>query len=229
VPPRDGPPGPEALAALPLVGAVLGAAAGAAGAGAARILPAPLPAAVALCSLALLTGAIHLDGFLDGCDAFVASVPVARRLEILKDPRHGTFAVTGMFAAGSLALAAVAAIPPRRYPAVFAFAATLARAAAVTGAFIFPGARSDTGGPHYTRQAEAVLTVATALAALAVAAPPYRWESPLLVPLALGTALGIERWICGRIGGLTGDAYGFTIVVVETEILVALAAYGRQP
>ncbi len=229
MPPRDGPPGPGALAALPLVGAVLGAAAGLTGAGAARVLPAPLPAAVALGSLALLTGAIHLDGFLDGCDAFGASVAVARRLEILKDPRHGTFAVTGMFAAGSLALAALAAIPPRRYPGVFAFAAALARAAAVTGAFIFPGARSGSRRPHYVRQAESLVTVAVTLAALVVVAPPYRWPSPLLVPLALATALGIERWICSRVGGLTGDAYGFTIVIVETELLVTLAAYARHP
>ncbi len=41
----------------------------------------------------LVTGGIHLDGFLDTCDALHSYAPRERKLEILKDPRAGAFAV----------------------------------------------------------------------------------------------------------------------------------------
>jgi adenosylcobinamide-GDP ribazoletransferase len=229
--PRRGAPGPAALAALPAVGALLGAASGAAGWAASRVLPAPLGAVAAFGALALLTGAIHIDGFLDGCDAFVASVPPERRLEILKDPRHGTFAVAGMFVAGSASLAALAAIPPARYPGALAFAAALARAAAVAGAFVFPGARAgpkEPRRPHHRADAGVTAVLAGSLALLALSGRPLGRNVSALVPIGLVGALACEGWIVSRLGGLTGDAYGFTIVVLETKLFVALAALLRE-
>src|SRR5512145_165372 len=44
----------------------------------------------------VLTGGLHLDGLADCCDGLLASTTVERRLEIMKDPRLGTFGVTGL-------------------------------------------------------------------------------------------------------------------------------------
>lgn len=41
----------------------------------------------------LVTGGIHLDGFLDTCDALHSYAPKERKLEILKDPHAGAFAI----------------------------------------------------------------------------------------------------------------------------------------
>lgn len=50
--------------------------------------------AVAMTALPLiLNGGIHLDGFMDTADALAAHVRTERRLEILKDPHVGSFAV----------------------------------------------------------------------------------------------------------------------------------------
>jgi adenosylcobinamide-GDP ribazoletransferase len=206
------------------VGAVLGAAAGGAGLLAARSVSAPFGGIVAFGTLAFLTGAIHLDGFLDGCDAFFASVPAERRLEILKDPRHGSFAVVGMFVTGGLAVAALATIPPRRLPASLAFAAALARAASVTGAFVFPGADGRGKATHFPRDLPIGIALTTTFVALALAGGRVDRRGALAVPAALALALACERWICGRLGGLVGDAYGFTIVMTEVATLAALAS-----
>jgi adenosylcobinamide-GDP ribazoletransferase len=207
-----------------MVGAALGAAAGGAGLLAARAVSAPFGGVVAFGTLAFLTGAIHLDGFLDGCDAFFASVPPERRLEILKDPRHGTFAVVGMFVTGGAAVGALAAIPPRRLPAAIAFAAALARAASVTGAFVFPGASGRGEATHFRGGFPVGFVLATTFVALALAGGRFDRRGLLAVPAALALALSCERWICGRLGGLVGDAYGFTIVVTEVATLVAIAS-----
>ena len=113
-----------ALAALPLVGIVLGALAGRAGlARESRLARAACDRRSRSRRASCSADAIHLDGFLDACDALFASVPAARRFEILKDPRHGTFALAGLAIAVPAWLAAIAAIPPAAWPWSMAFCA----------------------------------------------------------------------------------------------------------
>ena len=44
-------------------------------------------------SLIVITGGIHLDGWMDSSDAFFSYRDIAKRLEIMKDPRMGAFGV----------------------------------------------------------------------------------------------------------------------------------------
>ena len=44
-------------------------------------------------SLIILTGGLHLDGWMDASDAFFSYRDKQRRLEIMKDPRIGAFGV----------------------------------------------------------------------------------------------------------------------------------------
>lgn len=43
----------------------------------------------------LVTGGIHLDGFMDTCDALGSHAPREKKLEILKDSHSGAFAILG--------------------------------------------------------------------------------------------------------------------------------------
>ncbi|MGQ9768558.1 MAG: adenosylcobinamide-GDP ribazoletransferase, partial [Anaerolineae bacterium] len=85
----------RAMAFYPLVGALIGGLLGAAAwllgrAGLAKAAPL-LPAALILAAWAGFTGALHLDGWADCCDALFVPVSRERRLEIMKDPRLGGF------------------------------------------------------------------------------------------------------------------------------------------
>lgn len=56
-----------------------------------------LLAAITVALLALITGALHLDGFADVCDGFFCPTgSKERRLEIMHDPHIGTFGVVGL-------------------------------------------------------------------------------------------------------------------------------------
>lgn len=220
------PPDSDALVALPLVGALIGGIAGCGGwLAALATAHHPVGAAVALGLMVAGSGAIHLDGFLDGCDAFFAAVPPERRHAILKDPRRGSFALAGLLVIGALWYAALVSLPPAQYPALLAFSGALARAAAVANALVVPPARPAgvVSGALATRPPAAPLVaewIALDVAAFALA-PPF---GTLLVPAALAMALGWGRWIAGRLGGgLTGDAYGFLIVALEVGLLGALS------
>jgi adenosylcobinamide-GDP ribazoletransferase len=215
-------PDTDALAALPLVGAGIGAAAGFVGAGLARFAPHPLAAAGAIVVLVVLSGAIHLDGFLDGCDAFFASVPAARRLEILKDPRHGSFAAAGLLCVGVTWFAALSSLPAAAYPATLAFAGALGRAAAIANAFAFSYSQ---GGK--------LPAIPYGITLLAILAGAY-FIAPaalLFVPAAIAISLFFGRWIAGRLGGvLPGDGYGFISIVLDIATvcgLTVLLAAGR--
>ena len=170
----------------------------------------------------MLGGAIHLDGFLDGCDAFFASVPIARRLDILKDPRHGSFALAGLSVVGVTWLAALWSMDRAVYPAALAFAAAGARWSTIVHARYIPH-RSATNAPFALRPPLGTL----GLGALLIIA--LGWQLGARAPVGILTAGAIATlsvtWIRRRLGGaIVGDGYGFSIVVAEVCALVAIAA-----
>ncbi len=210
-----GAPRSGALAALPFVGIAIGGLAGTLGWLANFVVPAPLAIVVAFAASLVLSGAIHLDGFLDACDALFASVPAERRFEILKDPRHGTFALAGLAIVVPAWLGAIAVIPPAAWPWSLAFCAGAARAAAVANAVRFPYA----GG-------ERPNIIALALAVLAGAACCWLhpWLALLLIP-AFAVALLIGNWCASRLDGvLVGDCYGAIVVVLDVTLLASIAS-----
>lgn len=218
-------PDAAALAWLPFVGAVVGALAGFAAEGVAHVSTHAFAVATAFAVPIVLTGAIHLDGFLDGCDAFFASVSPARRLEILKDPRHGTFALAGLAVVGTLWLAALSSLEPATYPLALAFSGAAARWSSVIHARYVPyGRAGELTRAFEQRPSDSVLAFGLALvAALAIALGPRGF-------VAFATAIAFAAlaiaWTRSRLGGgLTGDAYGFTAVVAELGALIALATW----
>ena len=79
-----------ALCAFPLVGLLCGVLWCVCG-----VLPLPAPArAAGFCLVPVwVTGGIHLDGYADTCDALSSYGDREKKLEILKDPHCGAFAV----------------------------------------------------------------------------------------------------------------------------------------
>ncbi|MDX1540902.1 MAG: adenosylcobinamide-GDP ribazoletransferase, partial [Geminicoccaceae bacterium] len=97
----DRPVTPEDLAAsapfFPLAGAGLGLVSALSYAAALHLgLPAPIAAALAILTLVLLTGALHEDGLADTTDGFGGGSNRSRRLEIMRDPRVGSFGVLAL-------------------------------------------------------------------------------------------------------------------------------------
>ena len=87
-----------AMCFFPVVGVVIGAAEFAAGYALLHWLHCkPLLFSVAMTLIpVLITGGIHLDGFADTVDAMSSYAERERRLEILKDPHTGAFAIIGL-------------------------------------------------------------------------------------------------------------------------------------
>ncbi len=178
---------------------------------------------LAYAALVVLSGAIHLDGFLDGCDALFAAVAPQRRLEILKDPRHGTYAVAGGIILAAVQIAALWSLPPARLPLLLALSGAGARYGAVLQASWAPYGRAGASAAMLGRR-PAALGLALGAVLVAGLAWPLGRGGALAAAVALGLATVCALWSARRLGGvLVGDAYGFAICVAEAGALVALA------
>jgi adenosylcobinamide-GDP ribazoletransferase len=172
----------------------------------------------------VLTGGIHLDGFLDGCDAFFASVPAQGRLEILKDPRRGSFAIIGFAVVAPAWLAALWSIDSAAYPLALASASACARWGAIVHALRVQNRISGATTPALEGRPPLVL-IGLGLVLVAALAWALGVRGMIASFAAVCAATLCILWVRRRLGGvLTGDAYGFAIVVAEVSALIALAA-----
>jgi adenosylcobinamide-GDP ribazoletransferase len=212
-------PPARAMAAYPFVGLALGIAFTLASVLLQPWLPALVAAALIVATWALLTGGLHLDGWADCCDALPATVSRERRLEILKDPRLGSFGGAGLTLLLLIKFAALASLPHAN-PALI-LAPTLGRWAIVNVAAMFPLARPD-GMAAQFRTGLGRRELIWAALTTAIVCGAAGWIGLLAFVGAALAALAFGRWAASRLGGVTGDVYGATCELVESVVLVLM-------
>ncbi|MCY4485380.1 MAG: adenosylcobinamide-GDP ribazoletransferase [Spirochaetaceae bacterium] len=183
-----------------------------------------LAAALLISALAVLTRALHLDGFMDTCDALPGGFSRARRLQILRDPHVGAFAVVGVACLLLIKVTAVAALPRAVRPGVLLLFPCLSRWAMLLAMEIFPYVRERGAGTPFAgaRGRGALIggSAAAVVAGLAVAG----WWSLALLALAGAAAAAVGMTARRLLGGMTGDIYGAVNEIAEVAVLVAAVA-----
>lgn len=217
----------RALWAFPLVGIGLGAAAVGVHEAASRALPADAAATLAVVSLLMLTGGMHLEGLADACDGLFAGRTREERLAIMRDPRTGAYGVMGIVAVLALKWAGVGALPGAIRFEAFLLAPCLARSGLAVCVAAFPYARHEGMGAPF-RDAGAVRPALAAGIAAAASAALLGPGGLAVWALAAGGALALGAWASSRVGGLTGDVYGALTETVEAACFLGLAAAGRR-
>lgn len=210
---------------FPVVGIVLGGVVGLVAAVASELASPLVGAALAVAAGLLLTGAFHEDGLADIADAFGGGWTVERRLEILKDSRHGTYGVAALCTSIVVRVAAAASIVGG--PAViasFVAAHTLGRSAAVVAMTCAPPATESGLGVSAAASIRRLPTSVGLVAGVAVvAAVSGWWVAPFLATAAIGIAATVVLAV-RKIGGLAGDVLGAVEQVVECSVLVVASA-----
>lgn len=208
IPHSDEAPSSDAIALLPIVGLVIGGLAGLGAYGIWLVTHDALAAAIVAWVLSIaLSGAIHVDGFLDCCDGLFAMVPPERRLQVMRDPHHGTYAIVGMAMLTVLWLYALLQIP----------AAMLPLALAATGFF----GRWESALLRGSRVLAAILGVLFVVAFVA-RNPTYIAATLIAVAVAGLVTIIVLLFARYRLGGVvSGDCYGAAIVVTELALLLA--------
>lgn len=205
---------------FPIVGAGIGAAIAGVYVVFAEVVPPLLAAALAAAAGAILTGAFHEDGLADVADAFGGGWTVERRLEILDDPRLGTFGVIAIAASFLVRVTALASLDGDDALALLPAAHALSRVPAVVVMRRQRGARSGglaatLAGSIGAVQELFAVVVAAVLAALLIGT--WTLAAAALVAAAAGVmALLAQR----KIGGTNGDVLGASQQLGELAVLV---------
>ncbi len=210
---------------FPLVGVLVGLLGGLAYAVANTLSLPPLAAAVvAVAASVWATGALHEDGLADLADG-LGGTTRAQRLEIMRDPRVGSFGVIALVLALLARVGALAALAqPSAVAGALIAAAAFSRALMPAAMLALPRARADglaawAGRPHPARvAAAAVIAIAIGLILL----PPLPALVAMLFAALAGALLALSAW--RRLGGLTGDVLGALQQLGEIAFLLAVVA-----
>lgn len=197
-----------------------------------------------------LTGGLHFDGFCSFWDGMLGGQTPEDRLQIMKDPRLGSFGLAAAVLLLLGKLVALAALADGKQSAwIIASAVVVARCLALCMAAGSKYPRPEGTGKtliEATRGWEAywfgtvsgVATLGGALGAGLVdgwyAAGVGRFRSARYEVATLGMAWAITvlvvilltRWCRRRLGGVTGDCLGAAIETAEVVFLLAAVSFG---
>lgn len=195
-------------------------------------LPVYFAAALAVGAMIVATGAMADDALADAADGLFGGHTVERRLEIMKDSRHGTYGVAALALFIILrvtAIGAMAAVNPLAAGAVWLAASIVGRSGALWLAVALPAARSVGAAATVGRLGKmgfAVGILFSAVLLFLLAGP-----STSLLGLALAVVLAVAvingwTWVCKRlVGGQSGDLIGALGALVEIAVLAALLSF----
>lgn len=217
----------RAMYFFPLVGMVVGAMfyvlfSLLEGRGAGACLQAAVLTAVPL----LVTGGIHMDGFLDTCDARASYGDRERKLEILKDTHTGAFAVMGGAVYLILYFAACTELTAQSAAAA-GLGFILSRALSGLAVVTFPEARRKGMLADFMRDAHKK-SIAAAMAVyviLTVCCMAFfgRRNGVISAAAAFGVFFYYRHVALQEFGGVTGDLAGYFLQLCELAVILAPA------
>lgn len=217
--PEDWQPGDSGRAGVwyPLVGLVIGGLTWLAWRGLGLYFPPLVVGVVTLLVWVLLSGGLHLDGLADCCDGLLAPVSPERRMEIMKDPRLGTFGGIGLLLVLLLKIAALSTLSPSAGLGII-LAATLSRWC-ILPVGLMPLARPGGMGADFASglRRGVIFTSAILPFGLVFLLGMQGLFAALAAFLAAASVLGLAK---ARINGVTGDVFGALVEVTEIAILV---------
>ena len=231
--PRRGKASPEEVARslgyFPLVGVIIGLILAGLYWLLSLVLPSSVVSGLLIVISVVLSGGLHLDGFVDTCDGIAGHKDAEARWQVMHDSRAGAFGIVGVFCLLLVKYVSLNSIPPTLMMATLVLMPVLSRWAMVYAIFAYPYARPSGLGRVFKEEASWwKLTVAT-LIALAVVIPWFRWAGLVIMLGVWVIAVAMAAYLRRKFSGLTGDTYGAINEVAEVSVLllVCLLAHNQ--
>lgn len=174
-----------------------------------------LMAILLVVGMIVFTGGLHLDGFIDMCDAFFSYGDKEKRLQVLDDPRTGAFGVLGVVSILMLKFGFIyEALEQGRFEVLVFIAAIpyIARVGMLVY-FVTMNTSKKTGLAAYFKgqvMAKQLIVMNVVVLALLSAGAVYvgLYSFFILVAVMLGIIALYRRWSYRNFGGMSGDLLG---------------------
>lgn len=177
----------------------------------------------------IISGGIHVDGYMDIMDAFHSYLPKEEKLRILKDPHIGAFSVISLLTYYIVYIACIAEIDFDRYLLLFALSFVLSRTLSGIGAVYFKSAKSDgmlysfSSVSHKKTVRAVLIIIFSACAAAAVVSG--NTAGALMCAADILVFLYYKHKAYKELGGVTGDAAGWFLQLSELAGAIVIAAF----
>ena len=189
--------------------------------------PGWLAAVLAVGAGVMITRALHEDGLADTADGLGPhALEPARRLEIMRDSRNGTFGVLALALTVLIKVACLAQFSSATGLVVLIAAHALSRAVIAYPLLAYAPVHADGLGARAGKPTDndVWLTIALGAGLAFLLLLGKGFFAALLAPLAaIAAAWWASRWIAQRIGGYTGDTLGAVQQKAEIVFLVVAA------
>jgi adenosylcobinamide-GDP ribazoletransferase len=194
--------------------------------------PAFFAAAMGVGLMVIITGAMPEDALADSADGLFGGATIERRLEIMKDSRHGTYGVTaiGLYLILRVtAFGAIAAINPLAAGALMLASTVVARSGSLWLSADLPSAREGGASASVGRVGKRAFAVGAGFVVVLVFVLAGPFTGLLGVGFALLAAVGTALawvWACRQlVGGQTGDLIGALHALIEVAALTMFVLF----
>lgn len=197
-----------------------------------RLLGLGLPSAVVnvllIIALVLLTGALHLDGFVDTCDGIVGRRTPEERWGVMHDSRAGGFGVVGACCLLLLKYVSLASVPEASRVVALLLMPVMGRWAMAYAVFAYPYASPGGLGKIFKEQAGWRGFLVATVIALAIAFGFARLGGLVTLVAVWVGVVAMAAYLRRKFAGLTGDTYGAINEVTEVFVLIVISLVARS-
>ena len=192
-------------------------------------LPSAVVNGLLIVSIAVISGALHLDGFVDTCDGIAGHKTVEDRWRVMHDSRAGAFGIVGVVLLLLVKYVSLNSVPENLLTVTLVLMPVVSRWAMVYTVFAYPYARPAGLGKIFKQEASWQRFTAATLIALAVAAILARLAGLVIMISIWVIVVGMAVYLKRKFSGLTGDTYGAINEVTEVCVLtlVCLLAHNQ--
>lgn len=213
-------PGDQGKAAgwYPFIGLIIGVLVTVIHYGLSLIFPPLLTAALTASVWIGLSGGLHMDGLADCCDGILNASNPERRLEIMKDPRLGTFGGIGLTLAILLKIICLSNLPAGTAWIAVPLAATLGRWLLLPAGKQPLAHHSGMGADFASGLDKAVFIQAGLIVAILTALAG--WQGLIIVVAVHLVTWWVIHFAKARLGGISGDVLGLVVELAELVTLI---------
>lgn len=178
----------------------------------------------------LVTGGIHMDGFMDTSDAIASWQTRERRLEILKDSHTGAFAVIGCAGYLLLSAAVYGEMPVQAAPMLMGVF-MISRALSALALAFFKSARPGGMMDGFARTAHRNMVSVAAFVYAVICAVLWvifgKWISVCCFAAAVLCLAYYRHMAYKNFGGVTGDLAGWFVQITELALAAVITLGGK--
>jgi len=183
-------------------------------------LPSALVTVLLVVSLVVISGALHLDGFVDTCDGIGGHKTVEERWRVMHDSRAGGFGIIGVCCLLLVKYVSLSGVPDSWLRQTLVLMPVVSRWAMVYAVFAYSYAKPSGLGKVFKQGASWQRFVIATFITLAVAVILAQLTGFIIMLAIWVIVIAMTAYLKGKFGGLTGDTYGAINEVAEVCVLI---------